>query len=62
MPSTWPDYADLGTAIEGIDTVVRQANESKRIMDNDMKIKTIRESLIDFVGRVTGHPYEGGLM
>lgn len=44
-PQDWPDYKDLQDSMDSIDAIVRQANETKRVMDNLMKIQEIQSSL-----------------
>lgn len=45
MPPKWKDVKSLLTAIEGIDAVVRRANETKRVMDNEITMQNIRQNL-----------------
>lgn len=45
MPSQWNAVSSLLQAIEGIDAVVRQANETKRVMDNEITMQNIRQHL-----------------
>jgi hypothetical protein len=44
-PSDWADYQNIVTAMEGLDAVVRKANETKSAMDNLLKIQEIQASL-----------------
>jgi len=44
-PKEWPDYQNIVSAIEGLESVVRRANETKSAMDNLLKIQEIQASL-----------------
>ena len=41
----WNDYQFIQDAIQGIDKVVRDANETKRVMDNELMIQHIRNNI-----------------
>ena len=41
----WNDYQHIQDAIQGIDKVVRDANETKRVMDNELMIQHIRNNI-----------------
>ena len=48
-PEDWPDYPGLCQAIEQIDSIVKEANETKRMLDNLIKINEICEAVSGFV-------------
>mmetsp|Transcript_1461 Transcript_1461/g.5181 ORF Transcript_1461/g.5181 Transcript_1461/m.5181 type:complete len:1023 (+) Transcript_1461:59-3127(+) len=44
-PKQWEDKAQIKAAMDGVDSIVREANETKRVMDNLMKTQEIQEKL-----------------
>jgi hypothetical protein len=48
-PKHWVDYNNIANAIEGVDSIVREANEAKRVMDNLHKILQIQALFDDIV-------------
>ena len=44
-PETWEDYSNLQKAILGIESIIKEANEIKRVLDNEIQTEKIRQAV-----------------
>lgn len=45
-PNSWPDYASVVSAVQAIDAIMKDANETQRVTDSMLKIIDLKDRLV----------------